>query len=188
MNTLYNCDKMKIFLISLAILFTATVGFGQTKTDVWKPLQPFLGVWKGKGGGEPGNGDYARSYKFIFDGKFIEIRNKTTYAPQEKNPKGEIHEDVGYISYDKIRKLFIMRQFHKEGFVNQFKLDSISADGKTLVFISESIENIPAGYKARETYQISGDNEFTETFDIFEPGKDFATYSKVKMIRSKAKQ
>ena len=38
----------------------------------------------------------------------------------------------------------MLRQFHIEGFVNQYKLESISADGKTIVFISEAIENIPA--------------------------------------------
>jgi hypothetical protein len=174
---------MKVFLVSSIILLSSLVCLAQAKTDIWKPLQGFIGDWKGTGGGEPGQGDYERSYKFIFDGKFIEIRNKSIYPKQEKNPKGEVHEDVGYISYDKARKLFILRQFHKEGFVNQFKLESISPDGKTIVFISESIENIPSGYRARETYQITGENEFTEIFEIAEPAKDFQTYTKTTLRR-----
>jgi hypothetical protein len=47
----------------------------------------------------------------------------------------------------------MLRQFHAEGFVNQHTLESMSADKKTLVFITESIENIPAGFKAKETYR-----------------------------------
>lgn len=174
---------MKVVLIFALTVFSGSACFAQAKTDIWKPLQSFIGEWKGTGGGEPGSGEYERSYKFIFEGKFIEVRNRSVYPKQEKNPKGEIHEDVGYISYDKGRKLFVLRQFHKEGFVNQYKLESISADGKTIVFISESIENIPAGFRARETYQISGENEFIETFEIAEPGKEFQTYTRTNLKR-----
>lgn len=38
----------------------------------------------------------------------------------KKNKKGEIHEHLSFISYDKARKLLVLRQFHVEGFVNQF--------------------------------------------------------------------
>ena len=68
---------------------------------------------------------------------------------------------------------FVLRQFHIEGFVNQYRIESISLDKKTIVFISESIENIPPGFRAKETYQILNENEFTETFELAEPGKDF---------------
>jgi hypothetical protein len=156
----------------------------QVKADLWQPLRTFIGDWKGTGGGEPGTGEYSRSYQFIFDGKFIEVRNKTVYPKQPKNPKGETHEDVGYVSYDKARKSFIMRQFHKEGFVNQYRLESISPDGKTIVFVSEALENLPAGFRARETYKLTAENEFSETFDIAEPGKDFQVYSTVTLKRA----
>ena len=78
-----------------------------------------------------------------------------------------------------------MRQFHIEGFVNQYKIESISPDGKSIIFISESIENIPAGFRARETYQMINENEFTETFELAEPGKDFELYSKATLKRLK---
>ncbi len=71
----------------------------------------------------------------------------------------------------------MLRQFHVEGFVNQYVMTSSSADGKTIVFTSESIENIPAGFRARETYKILGAEEFIEAFEIAEPGKDFELYS-----------
>lgn len=54
-----------------------------------------------------------------------------------------------------------------------------------MVFVSEGIENIPAGWRARETYRILGADEFTETFELAEPGKDFALYSENHFKRKK---
>ncbi len=160
-----------LFLIPLLVAAQET-----KKPDVWSPLKFFVGTWKGTGKGEPGVSQVERTYQSILNGKYIQIEHKSIYAPQQKNPKGETHEDIGFFSYDRGRKQFVLRQFHVEGFVNQFKGD-ISEDGKLIVFTSESIENIPAGFRAKETYRILNENEFTETFEIAEPGKDFAVYS-----------
>jgi len=54
-----------------------------------------------------------------------------------------------------------------------------------MVFTTESIENIPAGFRARETYRILGPDEFVEVFEIAEPGKDFETYSENRYRRRK---
>ena len=173
-----------IFLLSVPMFAFAQ----DAEKDAWIPMKAFIGEWRGTGGGEPGEGRYKRTYKFIFGSKFIEIRNKSTYKPQPKNPKGEVHEDVGYISYDKMRKTFVLRQFHKEGFVNQYKLEKISEDGKEMVFVSESIENIPMGWRAKETYRFINNDEFTETFELAAPGKDFEVYSKATLKSVKHKK
>jgi hypothetical protein len=141
------------------------------KPDAWAPLKFFVGSWEGTGKGQSGVSKVEREYQFVLNGKFLEARNKSVYEPQEKNPKGEVREDWGFFSYDRSRKKFVLRQFHVEGFVNQYVLDSLAADGKTLVLVTESIENIPAGWRARETYKILNDNEFVELFELAEPGK-----------------
>jgi hypothetical protein len=157
-----------------------------TKQDsLWLPFKVFVGKWTGDSEGQPGKGKYERSYEVIFNKKYIEVKNKSTYPPSQNNPKGEVHEDRGFISYDKGRKTFVLRQFNIEGFVNQYKIESISPDRKTIVFISESIENIPAGFRAKETYQIVNENQFTEIFEMAEPGKDFELYSKATLLRVK---
>lgn len=172
---------------TLALLFflIPLAGYSQmTKQDsVWLPFKIMIGKWKGSSEGQPGKGSYERSFELVLNRKFIEIKNKSTYPPSKENPKGEVHEDHGFISYDKGRKTFVLRQFHIEGFVNQFKIESISADGKTIVFVSESIENIPPGFRARESYQIVNNNEFIETFELAEPGKEFEVYSKATLKR-----
>jgi hypothetical protein len=144
-----------------------------------------VGSWEGTGNGQPGLSKIQREYRLILNGKFLHVQNRSVYDAQPKNPKGETHEDWGMISFDKSRKQFVMRQFHVEGFVNQYVHTSTSSDGKTIIFTSESIENIPAGYRARETYKILGPDEFAEVFEIAEPGKDFEVYSEGHFKRKK---
>ena len=174
---------MRALLTLLAFGPTILVAQQEQKPDLWKPLRFFEGSWEGSSKGEPGGGTVKRDYRFILRGKFIEARNIVTYSAQEKNPKGEVHEDIGMFGYNRSRKSFTLRQFHVEGFVNQYVLDSISTNGATIVFVTESIENIPAGWKARETYRITGVDKFTETFELAEPGKDFVRYSESHLKR-----
>jgi hypothetical protein len=177
--------KMKLSLIVLAIILSPSVASAQSsrQDSIWSPFRFFVGKWVGSGNVEGASGKYERSYQFIFNKKFIEARNKSTFLPTDKNPKGEIHEDLGYISYDKGRKTFVLRQFHVEGFVNQYRLDSISKDGKTIVFVTEAIENIPSGWKAKESYQLINENEFVESFELAEPNKPYEVYSKSRFKR-----
>ena len=88
------------------------------------------------------------------------------------------------ISFDRARKQFVYRQFHVEGFVNQYSAEA--AEGaKREVFVSEAIENIPPGWRARETYNILSNDEFTETFELAEPGKEFEVYTETRLKRKK---
>ncbi len=67
--------------------------------------------------------------------------------------------------------------------MNQYIMQPSSPDGHEIVFISESIENISPGWRARETYQVVSPNEFIEVFELAEPGKDFAEYSRCQLHR-----
>ena len=89
------------------------------------------------------------------------------------------------MSYDKAAKKLVLRQFHVEGFVNHYVLDSVSGDGRTIIFVTAAIENIAPGFRGRETYRFVSEDEFFETFALAEPGKDFATYSETHFRRKK---
>lgn len=142
-----------------------------------QPLSRFLGRWRGTGTGESGNSTVERSYTSVLSGRFIEVRNTSTYAPQAANPKGEVHDDIGYLSFDNTRKLFVLRQFHTEGFVNQYAAKTPEFVGDELVFASEAFENIPASVKARESYVFTSPDNFEELFEIAEDGETFQAYS-----------
>ncbi len=183
------------FVVVAAIVCAslAAPSAGQTVTpsnpsktaDPWKLVRPLLGSWEGDAQGEPGSGKSEREYRFTLNDRFIHVGTRTTYPPQEKNPKGEVHEDLGFISYDKAARKLVLRQFHVEGFVNHYVQDSISEDGRTIVFVTAAIENIPAGWRGRESYQILSENEFIETFALAEPGKEFKTYSETRFRRKR---
>ena len=150
---------------------------------MWTVFNYFIGSWQGSGQGKAGDSRVERKYEFVLNSKFISVRNKSTYDPQEKNPKGEVHEDWGLISYDKARETYIFRQFHVEGFVNQYILDKLAEDSQTISFVTESIENIPPGWKARETYHILSPDEFVEVFELAPPGKEFELYTENRFQR-----
>lgn len=150
----------------------------------FQPLAGLIGRWSGTTEGQPGTGTVERDYELALGGRFVRVRNRSTYPPREKTPKGEIHQDEGFFSFDRARKRLVLRQFHVEGFVNQYVQDDAPA-GAALAFTSEAIENIPAGYRARETYIVHGPDEIEEVFELAEPGKPFTIYSRNRLKRVK---
>ncbi len=86
-------------------------------------------------------------------------------------------------SYDGQRKKFVFRQFHVEGFVNEYVEQESSADGKTLIFVTDRIENFPEGWRVRETYKIVSQHEYTEVFKV--APKEFELYSESHWKRMK---
>jgi hypothetical protein len=152
--------------------------------DPLAPVAALVGRWSGTTEGQPGKGTVEREYSRMLGSRFIQVRNRSTYPAQEKNPKGEVHEDLGVFSFDKARKRIVLRQFHIEGFVNQYVADGDAKPG-TLVFTTEAIENIPSGFRARETYILTGSDQLEEIFELAEPGKDFEVYSRNRLTRVK---
>ncbi|HEX8031086.1 MAG TPA: hypothetical protein VF491_21610 [Vicinamibacterales bacterium] len=165
-------------------LGSTSFAYRQPATDRFAAIVPLIGRWTGTSEGDPGNGTVEREYERVLGGRFIRVRNTSTYLPQSKNPKGERHEDEGFISFDGSRKRLVLRQFHVEGFVNTYAQDPEAKPG-TIIFLSEGIENIPPGYRARETYTFTGPDEFEEVFELAEPGKEFTVYSRTKLRRSR---
>jgi hypothetical protein len=150
--------------------------------DPFARVSFLVGRWEGTSEGQPGAGKVTREYSLTLNGKFIRVQNRSEYPVQEKNPKGEIHQDEGFISFDRSRKKLVLRQFHVEGFVNQYVEDDGSAPTR-IAFTTESIENIPAGWRARETYVVLGPDEFEEVFELAEDGKSFELYSRARLKR-----
>jgi hypothetical protein len=149
--------------------------------DPWAPARFLLGSWEGTSTGHSGTATVKREYRFALRERFIEERSTSTYAPQEQNPRGEVHEHISYISYDRARRALVLRQFHVERFVIQYAQDS--ATTAALAFSSESMENTPSGWRARETYIVHGADEFEEVFELAQAGKPFDVYSRTRLKR-----
>lgn len=171
----YRVDRMLNVLFGILLLSAIATAQTAPKAETWKPLKFFVGVWEGTGKGEAGDAKVVREYKFTLNGKFLQAAHRSAYAPQAK-AKEAAHEDLGFFSWDKTRQHFVFRQFNSEGFTIQFLVSSISDDGKTFVLDSEINENIPKEMRSRVTYRVLNDDEFTETYEIAEPGKELAVY------------
>ena len=172
--------------VSVLLVTLATLGLGAQApaSDPFARVSVLVGRWQGVAEGQPGKGTVRREYSRVLNGRFIRVVNRSEYPAQEKNPKGEIHEDEGYLSFDRSRKALMLRQFHSEGFVNHYVEDPASPATR-VVFTTEAIENIPAGWRARETYVVHGPDEFEEIFELAEAGKPFAVYSRSHFTRVK---
>jgi hypothetical protein len=172
-------------LVAAVLLLSSVTGLAQAPElppDL-APLKFFIGKWTGTSEGQPGKGTAEREYKALLRARVVELTNRNVYPPQPTNAKGETHEDMGIFSFDRAAKKIRFRQFHVEGFVVAYA--SVDTNEKTLAFVSDSIENIPNGYRSKETYVIIGPDEFEEVFELAEPGKDFQVYSRTRLKRVK---
>ncbi len=160
------------------------VKFPLYENDKWAVFRYFLGKWTGTGRGKPGVSSAERSYALSLADQFMEIKGRSVYQPQEANPSGEVHEELGLLSYDKGRSQYVLREFHVEGFVNQYVLEQYD-DGKLFTFVTENIENIPSGWRARTTIEILSEDNFREVFDLAGPGKKWDCYITTEFQRVK---
>jgi hypothetical protein len=153
--------------------------------DPWAPLRVFEGKWEGPTEGKPGKGSTTREFVFEMNGRFLSQRDKSVYQPEDPAAKPLVHEDFGISSYDSNLKKIVWRQFHSEGLVNEYTLESVSGDGKSIEFVTTKIENLPAGFRAKKIYRIISADEIEETFLLAPPGKDLAMYTVAHLKRVK---
>ncbi len=173
-------------LLFILILIQA-IAFAQEekKEDIWAPFRYFVGEWEGTGKGQSGTSKLQAEAKLILNDRYLELSGRMVFVPQDRNKKEEVYEDLSFLSYDKMRQKYVLRQFSAPGFVTQYALENLPADGKTFVFVSETMENMPPGWKARATYHILNKDEFHQTFELAAPGKDFGVVSESDVRRKR---
>ncbi|HJN16630.1 MAG TPA: hypothetical protein QGH10_14090 [Armatimonadota bacterium] len=171
------------YLLMALMLVPAVCPAQESGDDVWRPLRFLEGVWSGTGEGLSGRSTVTQRYSFILGGKFLQARTRAAFPKQERNPDGELHEDMGVFSYDRARKKHVLRAFYVEGFVNQFVLEEITEDGRGLTFVAEAIENAPEGTSAKLVYKLSADGVLTEQFFVAFPGQELSCFSSNTMTK-----
>jgi hypothetical protein len=173
--------RPRVFAVAVTgIVLWTTFASAQSAATGLARLDFMLGEWQGTSRGEPGEGKIERVCAKVLNDRFIECRTTVTYPAQAANPKGEVHVDRALFSYDKSTKKLRLRQFHGEGFVNTY------AESDPLSFVTTEIENIPAGWRARETYELASPDSWSERFELAGPGKEFKPYSTSALQRVKA--
>ncbi len=155
----------------------------RSKLDQWKEWRPLVGIWEGKSEGRPGIGKARLEVSFVLDARYLKIAGIADYTNKKG---GQHHEDFGFVSYDSSRKTNVFRQFHGEGFVNQYVLTSDPNVGGVIELTSESCENSPSGWKVRERYTVTGDT-LDHTFESAPPNKPFEIYVHARLSRREQK-
>jgi hypothetical protein len=170
-------------LLAVLLLPGLVYASDQAEEDIWAPFEFFIGEWTGTGEGKSGESKIEVQFRLVLNRQFLMVKHHSEFKPPEEGPKGETHEDIGYISYDHARNKFVFRQFHIEGFVNQYVLDSLSADGRVMVFESEAVENGPPGLRARLTHEIIGEDEYRSAFELAGSDGNFTCYIENRLRR-----
>jgi hypothetical protein len=178
--------RANVVLLTACVLAASSVGAtaqAPAKDDPWRAVRFLVGDWEGESDGQPGQGTLKRSYRFVLGSRFLHEQNVSTYPPQPKNEKGEVHEHWSLFSVDRARKTIVFRQFHQEGFVNQYVMLP-ETEPNTVVLETEALENVPSGWKARESYTLVSADEFVETFELAQAGGSYQVYSRSRLKRA----
>lgn len=152
---------MRILIpLVLASLFVpaAPDSGGLASADPWEPLRRLEGKWEGTSDGKFGSAELERTYEFVLNGKFLQSRTRSV-------AEREVHEDLGMVSWDQAAERFVVREFHSEGYVNEYAVE-VAEDG-TLVLETTSVENgFAPGLRAQSTLRFVSDDEIRETFAL----------------------
>jgi hypothetical protein len=172
---------------AIAILGLAALGASAqspAQADPFAALRVFVGKGQGPTSGKPGTGTTTREYRFELNGHFLWQHDRSVYQTNNAAAPQFVHEDQGYFSYDSGQKKILWMQFHSEGLVNEYALESVAADGKELEFLTTEIENLP-GFRAKKLYRVLSPDAIDETFWLATPGKDFELYTVTHLRRVK---
>ena len=153
--------------------------------DPWAAAQRLLGRWEGPATGRPGSGQQVREYKEILGGRFILGTDVTRWEPTREEPDGFVHEDLSVLGLDKSARQLVMRSFHGEGFVHEYRSVEAALDGSRIVFEATQVENGPPGMQARETLVFDGPAALESTFELAMPGGNFEPYTHERLRRTR---
>lgn len=173
---------MKRFLF-VTILITH-LQYVNSQENTYYIFDFLIGNWVGSGTGiGKSKSEISASFSYTVGNTYIEVNHHTEFEPSDKRMKGDIHDDWGMISYDKQREVYVYRQFNIEGFYNQFILIDSLTNENIFVFETEQTENVVVGSKTRFTVKKINNFEIETYYDLSLPDKEFANYSRNKLIK-----
>jgi len=175
---------MRLAFLFSTLLAAAPVAAQPTAAseDRLAAISWLVGDWAGVGEGQPGTSASTRHGERIHNAHFIRVEGRSVYPRQDRNPSGEIHTSSDLWSFDRRRNLLVMRQFDSLGFVSTYVQDrAASIDGR-LVLLSEHLENVPAGWRARYTYEHAGTDGYHELFEL-DSGNGYERYVDGRFLR-----
>jgi hypothetical protein len=174
---------MKLAFLISTLLAAAPIAAAATPLDDrLSAISWLVGDWTGIGQGQPGTSASSRHNEPIHNAHFIRVEGRSVYPRQEGNPSGEVHTSTDIWSFDRRRNLLVMRQFDSLGFVSTYVQDREASTNGRLVLVSEHLENVPAGWRARYTYEHTGADDYHELFEL-DSGSGYERYVDGRFLR-----
>jgi hypothetical protein len=177
--------RLILLVCLIPVLLASCAAQAQPRQDRLAAVAWIAGDWTGAGEGQPGRSTSERHAVRIQNDHFIQVDGRSVYVPQAGNPDGETHSQIDFWSFDRQRGLLVLRQFDSLGFVSTYVQDAEASTGGRLVLVSEHLQNVPAGMRARYTYEHPSENEYRELFEL-DMGRGFETYVSNRFVRSDA--
>ena len=173
--------------VTIVATFVSMIGFpgsaAAEQVDL-HTLDPLIGEWRGVGQGPVwGNASAERRYERILNDKYVYGFTRTVYPKQEKNENGELHDTVGYFSFDTHRDLLVFRELDNEGIVATYYFDADLSTDRRLVFEAKNSENVPLDWRARVTIEFVDSSEFHEYFELDTGKGEFELYLTTRFLR-----
>lgn len=169
--------------IGVVVLAGLVAFASHAQEDPLSPIAALAGRWTGIGEGVPGTSAAQRTFARELNGRFVRAEGRSVYPKQERNAKGDVHDILSLWSYDKARKLLVLRVFDSLGFASTYVQDRAASTAEAIVLESEQMENVPAGWRARYTYSLISNDEFRELFELNLDGKGFKPYVSGRYLR-----
>lgn len=154
-------------ILVLLILWPSVLWSQEDAPHETMDLFSFLvGSWEGEAGNDTAQGTGQRDFSFILDGEFIHIVNRIELKSSPTDSSTWLRQDWGIMNVDNTRETLVLRQFSDDGSITRYVADSVyGEDDITIVFVMESIENVPDGTWARLIITLHGPDEFSELLE-----------------------
>lgn len=177
--------RRAIVTVFLAVLFglgaaTAGVDKGQAPSDPWAPVRALEGTWAGQGEGFGQTSDVTHEWRFVMGGSFLRLETRSVTNSGTGN--GEVHEDVGYVSWSDDDSVLRFRQFLSEGYVNTYRVEVAVDRERTLNFEPEASEGA-GGMLARLTFTFLTDDSYEAVLQLGRKGQEFKACQTMLMHR-----
>jgi len=176
-------QKLAAILVPVFVLLS-TAAMAQDQgdgKDQWASVRVLEGVWEGNGAGFGQTSTVTHTWRFVLDGNFLQLSTKSVTDAAEDGD-GEIHEDVGYVSWSEGDETLRFRQFLSEGFVNSFTIQEAAHPEVGLNFEPVSTDGM-ATFAVRMTLRFSGEDAYEMIMEMGTKGKELQACQSMELER-----
>lgn len=172
--------KLQRILITIILLATNQILYGQQSVNQWEKWNYLIGEWVGEGNGKPGQGEGKFSFQTDLDGKILVRRNHTVF-PETPNSKAAVHDDLLIVYQGATGESQEAIYFDNEGNSIKYK---VSFTQNSIILTSDNEKNAP---RFRLSYLAIDNKTVTINFEMAAPQtpEEFRMYLSGKAFKVK---